>query len=54
MDAYFDSDDDLMQELVDRVANRLGYKYKAYHHTENAFNLVGIFLFLFNTQRENQ
>ena len=37
MDAYYDGDDDLMQELVDRVANRLGYKYKAYHHTENAF-----------------
>lgn len=37
MDAYYDGDDDLMQKLVDQVANRLGYKYKAYHHTENAF-----------------
>ena len=42
MDAYFDGDDDLMQELVDRVANRLGYKYKAYHRTENAFTVFDL------------
>ena len=37
MDAYFDGDDDLMQQLVDEAAKEAGYKYKAYHHTENAF-----------------
>ena len=42
MDAYFDGDDDLMQELVDKVANRLGYKYKAYHHTENVFTVFDL------------
>ena len=42
MDAYFDGDEDLMQELVDRVANRLGYKYKAYHHTENGFTVFDL------------
>ena len=42
MDAYFDGDEDLMQELVDKVANRLGYKYKAYHHTENGFTVFDL------------
>lgn len=42
MDAYYDGDDDKCQELVDRVANRLGYTYKAYHHTENAFNVFDL------------
>jgi hypothetical protein len=31
-----------MQELVDKVANRLGYKYKAYHHTENGFTVFDL------------
>ena len=42
MEAYFDGDEDLMQELVDKVANRLGYKYKAYHHTENGFTVFDL------------
>lgn len=37
MDAYFEDDEDLMQEIIDKVANEHGYKYKAYHHTENRF-----------------
>lgn len=39
MDAYFDGDDDLMQEMVDKAAQKTGYTYKAYHHTENAFTV---------------
>lgn len=39
MDAYFDGDDDAMQELVDEAAKRAGYTYKAYHHTEHAFTV---------------
>ena len=39
MDAYWDGDDDAMQELVDEAANRAGYTYKAYHHTEFAFTV---------------
>ena len=39
MDAYFDGDDDLMQELVDKAAQKAGYTYKAYHRTENAFTV---------------
>ena len=31
-----------MQELVDEVAYKAGYKYKAYHHTENAFTTFDI------------
>ena len=42
MDAYYDGDEDLMQELVDKVANRLGYKYKAYHHTEYGFTVFDL------------
>ena len=42
MDAYYDGDEDKMQELVDRVANRLGYNYKAYHHTENSFTVFDL------------
>ena len=42
MDAYFDGDDDLMQKLVDKVANRLGYKYKAYHRSENGFTVFDL------------
>ena len=42
MDAYFDGDDDLMQELVDEAAKRAGYKYKAYHHTENGFTVFDL------------
>lgn len=42
MEAYFDGDEDLMQELVDKVAYRLGYKYKAYHHTENGFTVFDL------------
>lgn len=42
MEAYYDGDDDKCQELVDRVANRLGYTYKAYHHTENAFTVFDL------------
>lgn len=39
MDAYFDGDDDAMQRLVDEAAYEAGYRYKAYHHTENAFTV---------------
>lgn len=39
MDAYFDGDDDLMQEMVDEAAQKAGYTYKAYHRTENAFTV---------------
>jgi hypothetical protein len=42
MEAYYDGDDDLMQELVDKAAHRLGYKYKAYHHTENGFTVFDL------------
>lgn len=37
MDAYLNGDDDKMQEILDKVADRHGYRYKAYHHTENSF-----------------
>ena len=37
MDAYLNGDDDKMQEILDKVADRHGYRYKAYHHTENRF-----------------
>lgn len=42
MDAYFDGDDDLMQQLVDEAAKEAGYKYKAYHRTENAFTVFDL------------
>lgn len=42
MDAYYDGDDERAQEILDTVAERLGYKYKAYHHTENAFNVFDL------------
>ena len=39
MDAYYDGDDDAMQELVDIAAKKAGYNYKAFHHTENSFTV---------------
>ena len=42
MDAYWDGDDDRMQELVDEAAYKAGYKYKAYHHTENGFTVFDL------------
>ena len=42
MDAYYDGEDEKAQQIVDKVAERLGYKYKAYHHTENAFTVFDI------------
>ena len=41
-EAYFDGDDERMQELVDEAARRAGYTYKAYHRTENAFTVFDI------------
>ena len=41
-EAYFDGDDERMQELVDRAAEMAGYKYKAFHHTENSFTTFDI------------
>lgn len=42
MEAYFDGDDERMQELVDQAAYKSGYRYKAYHHTENAFTIFDL------------
>ena len=39
MDAYFDGDDDLMQQLVDEAAKEAGYTIKAYHGTNADFTV---------------
>lgn len=42
LDAYYDGDDELMQKLVDEAAYEAGYRYKAYHHTENGFTVFDL------------
>ncbi len=42
MDAYYDGDEEKAQELVDKVAKRFGYTYKAYHRTENGFTVFDL------------
>lgn len=40
--AYNEYDDDRMQELVDIAAEKAGYKYKAFHHTESNFTVFDL------------
>ena len=40
--AYNDYDDDRMQEIVDTAAEKAGYKYKAFHHTESSFTVFDL------------
>ncbi len=41
-EAYFNGDDERMEELVEEAANKAGYKYKAFHHTEAAFTVFDL------------
>lgn len=39
MEAYDNDDEETMQSIIDSEAKKAGYKYKAYHHTENLFTV---------------
>ena len=41
-EAYYDGDYDKMYELIEQEAFANGYKYKAFHHTNNGFNVFDL------------